>query len=141
MRPLADILADIVAFQRTTDGNWLALDDLLSEVFAHTASKEAVAPVFHLLERFPADDSAGVLWSALHGLESVPDYEAELVKSLHRHPAELTLTMVHRIANGGQKQIAGHPIQRLYELVLAHPKSLATVKDTAQEYLNESPFH
>ncbi|TVT39294.1 hypothetical protein FNT36_16700 [Hymenobacter setariae] len=139
MRPVPVILRDIENFQPTEDGNWLALDDLLQELWTEKEGpREALIPLFQLLERFPEDESAGVLRSILHGIESYPEYEAELVKSLYRHPTDITVTMVRRIANSGQALVAGQPIKRLYQVVIAHPKASKKARETAQDYLNNS---
>lgn len=139
MRPTAIILQDITQFQPTVDGNWLALDALVQELWAEgEGPAEALVPLFQLLERFPEDESAGVLWGVLHGIESYPDYEAQLVQSLQRHPTDLTVTMVHRMANSGYTAVAGHPLDSLYRAVLAHPKASDEAKESAQEYLTTS---
>ncbi|MDF7815208.1 hypothetical protein [Hymenobacter sp. YC55] len=134
MRSTSAILHDIETFQPLED-DWLALENLLQELWQEEHPAEALVPLFHLLERFPEDESAGVLWGVLHALEAYPDYEAELVDSLRRQPTELTLTMLRRIANAGQALVAGHPINSLYEVVLAHPMASEEVKETAQDYL------
>lgn len=144
MRPTAAILQDIEQFQPTADGNWLALDAFVQELWAEElwaegeGPAEALVPLFQLLERFPEDDSAGVLWGVLHGIESYPQYEAQLVQSLQRHPTDLTVTMVHRMANSGYTVVAGHPLDSLYRAVLAHPKASDEAKESAQDYLTTS---
>jgi hypothetical protein len=139
MRPTAIILQDIARFQPTADGNWLALDALVQELWAEgEGPAEALVPLFQLLERFPEDKSAGVLWGVLHGIESYPQYEAQLVQSLQRHPTNLTVTMVHRIANSGYTSIASHPLDSLYRAVLAHPKASDEANESAQDYLTAS---
>jgi hypothetical protein len=139
MRSVPAILRDIESFQPTEDGNWLVLDSLLQELWTEKKGPpEALVPLFQLLERFPEDESAGVLWTVLHGIESYPQYETELVESLHRHPTDITVTMVHRIANSGQVLIAGQPIKNLYQIALAHPKASDEAKEYAQDYLDSS---
>ncbi|RZJ85715.1 MAG: hypothetical protein EOO60_14415 [Hymenobacter sp.] len=139
MRPTAIILQDIAQFQPTADGNWLALDALVQELWAEgEGPAEALVPLFQLLERFPEEESAGVLWGVLHGIESYPAYEAQLVQSLQRHPTDLTVTMVHRIANSGYSAVAGHPLDSLYRAVLTHPRASDEAKESAQEYLTTS---
>ncbi len=123
MRPTSAILHDIEKFQPTEDGNWLALDDLLQELWIEEEGPhEALVPLFQLLERFPKDESAGVLWGVLHGIETYPQYETELVDSLRRHPTDITVTMVRRIANSGHTLVAGQPIESLYQAVLTHSR-------------------
>jgi hypothetical protein len=139
MRPIATILQDIEQFQPTADGNWLALDAMVQELWAEDEGPvETLVPLFQLLERFPKDESAGVLWGVLHGIESYPQYEAQLVHSLQRHPTDLTVTMVRRLANAGYTAVAGHPLDSLYRAVLLHPQASAEAKESAQDYLTAS---
>ena len=60
-----------------------------------------------VLERFPEDDGAGVLWSVVHGVESLPGYEPELVRSVQRGPSLLGVAMVGRLINGGVFEVGG----------------------------------
>lgn len=139
MRSTVIILQDIAQFQPTADGNWLALDALVQELWTEgKGPAEALVPLFQLLERFPKDESAGVLWGVLHGIESYPDYEAQLVQSLQRHPTDITVTMVRRMANSGYASAAGHPLDSLYRAVLTHPKASDEAKESAQAYLMAS---
>ena len=137
MRFTSAILHDIEKFQPTEDGNWLALDDLIQELWSEgEAPVEALVPLFHLLERFPEDESAGVLWGVLHGIETYPNYETELVQSLHRQPTAITVTMVRRMANSGYALVAGRSMASLYQAVLTHPKAPEEAKESAEDYLN-----
>jgi hypothetical protein len=139
MRPISVILQDIAQFQPTADGNWLALEALVHELWTtEERPAEALVPLFQVLERFPDDESAGVLWGVLHKIESYPNYEAQLVHSLQRRPTDLTVTMVRRMANAGYTSVAGHPLDSLYRAVLAHPKASAEAKESAQDYLTAS---
>lgn len=137
MRPITSILHDIEQFQPTKEGNWLALNDLLQELWTEELPKEALSPLFQLLERFPNDESAGVLWGVLHGIEAYPEYETELVDSLQRHPTDLTVTMAGRIANSGQQLIAGQPIASIYQSILNHAKANADTKENALAFLKK----
>ena len=58
--------------------------------------------MLRVFERFPLDDGAGVAWSIVHGLESLPGYEPHLVDSLRRRPSELGVVMLNRMLNVGQ---------------------------------------
>jgi hypothetical protein len=139
MRPTSAILQDIEKFQPTAAGNWLALEELVQELWAADEGPvEALVPLFQVLERFPEDESAGVLWGVLHGIESYPNYEVQLIHSLQRHPTDLTVTMVRRMANAGYTSVAGHPLASLYRAVLSHPKASDEAKESAQDYLTAS---
>lgn len=99
MRPQSEILKDIARFE-PVGGLWLPLDDLLSELWLAGQPKIDALPIlFGVLERFPADDGAGVFWSIVHGIESLPyDYEPLLRDSIDRVPAEISKVMLHRLS-------------------------------------------
>jgi hypothetical protein len=50
-----------------------------------------------------------VLWSIVHALEDSPLYPPHLLASLRRRPAELSVVMVNRMLNAGEKELAGIP--------------------------------
>jgi predicted oxidoreductase len=60
-----------------------------------------------------------------------------LADSLQRHPTDLTVIMVGRIANSGQKSIAKQPIESIYQLVINHPRASVDAKETAQAFLKK----
>ena len=56
---------------------WLPLDDLLAELWSlGTPPQESISVLFEFSKDFDSDGS-GVLWSILHGAESLPyDHES-----------------------------------------------------------------
>jgi hypothetical protein len=134
MRPANQVLQDIRHFQ-PTEGNWLELDDLMTELWETSEPASYTKQLFELLERFPSDESQGVLWRVLHGLESLGNYETELIQSIQRQPTEITTYMVHRIANTGATMISGHPVPELYESIVTHPLAPVEAKEIAKSYL------
>ena len=120
-RPLADIVGAIGAFQ-PVGGDWRPLDDLLSELWNTGEPNLHVPELLAVLERFPEDDGAGVLWSIVHGVESIPGYEAELLRSLHRQPSELAVEMAGRLLNAGVSQVG---VERIIDV-------LKSVADTVE---------
>jgi hypothetical protein len=137
MRLDNDILREIQQYQ-PIENNWLKLDDLLSEIWEAGTPEIYTKQLFELLERFPVDESDGVLWGVIHGLESIDNYEPKLLASIHRQPTEITTHMVKRIANTGDKILAGQSIADIYRLIQAHPKAPIVVKEIAQSYLQTS---
>jgi hypothetical protein len=132
MRPTSAILHDIERLQPVEEKDWLTLDDLLHELWSEEGGPaEALVPLFRLLERFPEED--GVLWGVMYAIKTYPNYEAELVQSLHRHPTYITVTMV---ANSGYSLLAGYSLESLYQAVLRHPKASEEAKESAGDYLN-----
>ena len=92
-----EVLRDIDAFV-PVDGDWRRLDDLLAELW-HLGPREGHLPVlFRVFERFPDEDGAGVLWSIVHGVESLPcNYGEPLRESLARQPSFMGNIMLRRL--------------------------------------------
>jgi len=108
MPSLSTLLRSLDSFQ--PHDSWMRLEDLLEELWELGPPADALMPLLRFLERFPEDDSGGVLMGLMHGIETFSEYETELLDSLHRQPTEITLLLVRRIANTGQKIIAQHPV-------------------------------
>jgi hypothetical protein len=132
-RTAAQIVADIRAFQ-PAGGNWRRLDDLLGELWAAGAAGRHVADLLAVLERFPEDDGAGVLWSVVHGVESLPGYEPELVRSVRRGPSMLGVTMVGRLLNSGASEVSGVPLVGLLREIAASPAAPESVRSDAADW-------
>lgn len=94
-----EILREIDAF-RPVDGNWLRLDDLLSELWSAGVPQAAIPVLLGIFERFPDEDGAGVLWSLVHGIESLPGYETVLLESAELRPTPFKSIMVDRLRRG-----------------------------------------
>ncbi|MGF1465650.1 MAG: DUF5713 family protein [Sandaracinaceae bacterium] len=108
---------------RAADGEeWLELDALLDELFREPPTAPLAAPVLlGLFERFPDHDGYGVMWTVLHGIESLEEYEAELVASLRRRSTPFGRLLVQRIANTGRTTVAGVDIMPLLSATLESP--------------------
>lgn len=133
MRSLSTLLHSLESFQ--PHDSWLPLEDLFMELWELGPPSGALVPLFRFLERFSEDDSGGVLMGLMHGIETFPAYETELLESLHRQPTKITLLLVRRIANMGQMTIAQHPVAGVYRAVHAHPTAALDVKQMAQDFL------
>jgi len=97
-RPQAEILLEIDRFEPSSAGDWRELDVLLSELWQGTLSPDCLPALFHVFERFPQDDGAGVFWSIVHGIESTDiNYEQPLRESLSRQPSALGQVMLCRL--------------------------------------------
>lgn len=103
-RATVDIARDIATFIPKED-NWLALDSLLVELWQAGHPEQAIPELLGLFERYPEEDGYGVMWSVLHGLESLPNYEPELLRSLARQPSEFGVRMVGRLLNAGMRDV------------------------------------
>jgi hypothetical protein len=133
-RPTESIAADIAAIEPTS-GNWLGLEALLEELWTDGSPHAAIPQMRAVFERFPSDIGAGVFWSIVHGLESLPGYEAHLVRSVRRVPSEMGVTMLGRLLNAGCDDIDGVPIRDLLEEVVTRSDAGATAKATASSFL------
>ncbi len=132
------IVADLQAFQ-PIDGNWLALDRLLSELWATDQAQNHVSDLLGILERFPEDDGVGVLWSVVHGLESIPRYEPLLIESLQRRPSRLGVTMVRRLLNSNVLQVEGVSLVKVLRIVKSDPQTPENVRLLAGEFVADYP--
>jgi hypothetical protein len=101
-RPTFAVLRDIEEFT-PIDGNWRRLDELLDELWSEGVLEGQLPILFRVFERFPEEDGAGVLWSIVHGVESLSfDYEPFLRQSMARQPSCMARAMLQRLesANG-----------------------------------------
>ncbi len=131
-RHIDEVIHDIRLFE-PVDDNWLRLDELLAELWETQRPERGIDAMLNVLERFPEEDGAGVLWSIVHGLETLPDYEDQLFASIERQPSELGLVMISRIVNTGVNVVGGKPITDILEQVLQHGKATAGLREQAQE--------
>jgi hypothetical protein len=115
-------------------GNWLPLETLLEQIFSRPVPPAETAAMLRLFERFPAEDGAGVFWSIVHGLEALPHYQALLFESVQRVPSELGVTMLGRILNSGQREIAGNSISTLLAKIQSCPRASPTAKRSAHAF-------
>lgn len=103
MRTTKEILRDIAQFQ-PVDGVWLPLDHLLIELWSvGPPPSESLPILFGVFERFPENDGAGVFWSLVHSIESLPyNYEPQLRESYNRVQSEMANVMLIRLANSAK---------------------------------------
>lgn len=140
-RTVAQIVADIGTFQ-PAGGNWRPLDSLLGELWATGAASRHVTDLLAVLERFPDEHGGGVLWSVVHGVESLPGYEPELVRSVRRKPSELGVTMVGRLLNGGVSEVGGASLVGLLREVATSAVASDLVRASAARWVQRhaEPF-
>ncbi len=136
-RTSLQIIQDIEQFV-PIDGSWLRLEDLLSELFQRTVGREGIVAMLGVLERFPTEDGAGVFWSIVHGLESLPGYEPYLIESVRRRPSDLGLVMLHRILNSGQSDAGGISIRSVLLEVVTNPEAETSVREQAESFLRRA---
>jgi hypothetical protein len=105
-RTTADIAHDIATFV-PEDENWFTLDLLVAELWQAGHPEQAIPELLSVFERYPEEDGFGVIWGVLHGLESLPNYERELLRSLARQPSEFGVCMLGRLLNAGIQEVGG----------------------------------
>lgn len=135
MRTIEEILGAIDRFKPDA-GSWIELEHLLSELWETKKPEQGLEHMLNVLERFPDCDGAGVLWSIVHGIETFPSYEGELLLSIRRQPSMLGLAMLHRIENAGASRILGQEIKSVYSEILAHPKLPSSLRGNVVAYRN-----
>lgn len=106
-RSTASIAHDIAHFVTKDDNDWLALDSLLAELWEVGTPELAIPELLSVFERYPEEGGYGVAWEILHGLEALPNYESELLRSLSRQPSEFGARMIGRLLNAGTAEVNG----------------------------------
>lgn len=106
-RKMKTIARDIAKFAPDDDGDWRRLDVLLDELWQAGSPEQAIPEMLSVFERYPEEDGHGVMWSLVHGLEKLPNYESALLSSLARQPSELGIVMVGRMLNSGVTSVDG----------------------------------
>jgi hypothetical protein len=98
------VLKDIQEFSPVA-GNWRHLDALLDELWSEGVNEGSLPILFGVFERFPEDDGGGVLWSIVHGVESLSfNYEPILRQSLQRRSSFMGRVMLQRLEQVNQSQ-------------------------------------
>ncbi|GAA4819172.1 hypothetical protein [Litoribaculum gwangyangense] len=120
MRQVKEIISEIESYE-SDDGNWLRLDELVTELWESGNPEIGIDTLFGVFEKNPTDDGAGVFWTILHGLESL-EYEQKLYDSLMERPSHMTITMLKRIENTDSDTIAGKSISELKSFIKNNPK-------------------
>ncbi len=119
------------------DGVWLKLDELLIELQETNQIERGIENLFKVFERFPDEDGSGVFWTILHSIESTKNYELELLKSIERHPTEMTINMIQRITNTGIRKINDIKVSDILLDVLNHKNSNSDVIEDVKELIDE----
>ena len=134
-RSVSEIIADIEDF-RPSKGNWLGLDALLQELFLSGSASVGIDAMLHVFERCPGEDGAGVFWSIVHGLESLPGYENRLVESIRRVPSAFALLMVNRLLNAECREVGSVWLLSLLEQVAEDETARPELRQEALEILD-----
>jgi len=117
MNPL---FLDISHFQPIA-GDWRPLESLIERAFSDNDPKQYYDAFFSVFEIHDEEDCAGVMWSAVHGMEHVGTYELILLHRFHKFPSFFSRLLLRRIYNSGQKELQGIPIAKLIEIQTNQP--------------------
>jgi hypothetical protein len=134
-RSVTEIIAEIAAFE-PSEGSWLGLEALLQELFECGSAPLGIDAMLSVFERYPTEDGAGVSWSIVHGLESLPGYERKLVESIRRTPSEFGLVMVNRLLNTGCEDVEDVSLVSLLEQVAQDETAVQEIRQQAQNFVN-----
>jgi len=121
MRPVKEIISELESYE-SNHGNWLQLDELVSELWETGNPESGMDVLFAIFEKKPTEDGEGVFWSILHGLETL-NYEESLYESLMKKPSHMTITMLNRIENSESDKIMGKSISKLKHFIKNNPKT------------------
>lgn len=112
------------------------LEVLLDLYCNHSQAEEFLDVWFRLYERFPDDESEGILWSILHGIENYPSLAPLVVKSVLRCPSEFPVMMLNRMLNSGIEKVDGVDLLELLKGVAIKDIYSIKIRETARHYID-----
>ncbi len=133
MKSQEQILTELNGYYPKED-EWEDLDELIAEASYHPG-KDTVKALLQVFERFPEHDGYGVFWAIVHTLEGIGNYESELVKSILRHPHEMSVLMLNRLINGGVREIDGKPIIDILNEVAVNSSFPNEIREKANHFI------
>jgi hypothetical protein len=111
------------------------LEEIMDRYFNHPRSAEFLDVWFRLYERCPDDESEGLFWAILHGLETYPISDRLVVNSVVRNPSEFPLMMVNRMLNAGIKKVDGVDLMELLQRVATNDSCSPQIRENADDFL------
>jgi len=138
-RTFDQILADFAALQPKDFDNEAAgvckLNELTDELMALPRPERAIPALFAVIERMP-DTYMGTPGPLVHTLEQMSgQYERELVESIKRQPADLSVWMVNRILNAERDQEQRQFYMDLLRFAAEHPKASEFARQEAESFI------
>jgi hypothetical protein len=133
--PTASDLRSAIRSFEPLNGDWRPLDALVVELCREPLSEASIDVLLDTLERFPTEDVAGALWGIVHALEGSTLYEARLLASLRRRPADLSVLMVNRILNSGRRDLAGVPAMEVLAEVAGREDVEESIRGEARRFI------
>lgn len=119
------------------DDSLYEVDFLIERLYKLDSSvaKKAITPLFNIFERLNDGHYDDVLWSIIHGIEGLQDYEEDLINSVNRCPNEYNLLMLNRMLNAGQASYNATDFIELLKSVAEDNKVSAELKEQAKGYI------
>ncbi|WP_075091300.1 hypothetical protein [Planctomyces sp. SH-PL14] len=90
-----------------------------------------------MFERFTTDDGAGVFWSIVHGLESIPRYEGDVIKLVRRASSEFPVLMLGRMLNSGVQEVGSIRLTPLLQEVIQRHDATPEARRAAQIFVEK----
>ncbi len=128
----SEIIENLKNFSPTADGDWTEFIELLDKLWTTKNPERAYKTLFDLLIKFD-NDYMECQWGIIHGIEHFGNYESELIDSLKFKPVDMTLTMLSRIINTGEKIIDNSNIDTLLNDILNRTDIDENLKELAQD--------
>jgi hypothetical protein len=115
------------------------LQELVDLYFTQPEAGDFLEVWFQLYERFPVDNSNGIFWSILHGIETYhPNSDRLVVSSVRRQPSEFPVMMVNRLLNAGIQQVGEVNLLELLDLVATNRDCSQLIRENAKNFLVDS---
>jgi hypothetical protein len=112
------------------------LQELVDTYFNHSEAGDYLNVWFLLYERCPNDDSCGIFWSILHGIENYSSCDRLVVESVLRQPSDFPVMMVNRLLNGGILQVGEVNLIELLNQVATNEHLSPLIRENAQSFLD-----
>lgn len=111
------------------------LRTLTDELIAQPQPERGIPALFAVIERMP-DADMGTPGPLVHTLERLRGhYERELIESVKRQPANLTVWMVNRILNATRDSRQRQIYLDLLRVAAKHPGAPETVRQEAEHFI------
>jgi hypothetical protein len=138
-RTFDQILSDFAALRPSDFDDEQAgvhkLKGLTDELMALPQPERAIPALFAVMERMP-DTYMGMPGPLVHTLEQMGgQYERELVESIKRQPADLSVWMVNRVLNAERDREQRQFYMDLLRFAAEHPKASEFVRQEVESFI------
>ena len=116
------------------EDDWIGLEEILNSIYEANLEEKCLNSMFRIYERYPCEDN-DILWGMLHGIESIPSYENELLKSIERQPSFFTTLMINRILNTNISHIEGQSLMDILIKIQSDSRTPTYAKECALRWV------